>query len=87
MDHGQGSDEQASHHMPPNFAQTPPIPPEFVNNIGALNVWSALVAKLMKRISQIPTESPPKDDKLEDRVARHNPKVYDGNYDPVVLEE
>ena len=24
---------------------------------------------------------------MADRVARHNPKVYDGSYDPVVLEE
>ena len=41
----------------------------------------------MKRIPQVPTETPPKDDKLADRVARCNPKVYDGNYDPVVVEE
>ena len=41
----------------------------------------------MKQILQVPTEIPPKDDKLADRVARCNPKVYDGNYDLVVLEE
>ena len=41
----------------------------------------------MKLILQVPTETPPKDDKLADRVARRNPKVYEENYDPVVLEE
>ena len=29
---------------------------------------------------------PLKEDKLADRVARRKPKVYDGSYDPVVLE-
>jgi len=41
----------------------------------------------MKRIPQVPAETPPKEDKLADRVVRRNPKVYDGSYDPVVLEE
>jgi len=45
------------------------------------------VAKLMKRIPPIPLEDPPKPDKLADRVARHNPKVYEGKYDPVKLDE
>ena len=65
----------------------PPIPSELANNIGDPNYWPALVAELMKRIPQVPTEAPPKEDKLADRVARRNPKVYDGSYDPVVLEE
>ena len=41
----------------------------------------------MKQIPLVPAETPLKDDKLVDRVAQCNPKVYDGNYDPVVLEE
>ena len=41
----------------------------------------------MKQISQVPIEMPPKVDKLVDKVARHNPKVYDGSYDLVLLEE
>ena len=41
----------------------------------------------MERIPQVSTETPPNDDKLADRVVRHNPKVYDGNYDLIVLEE
>jgi len=41
----------------------------------------------MKQIPQILAETPLKEDKLANRVARCNPKVYDGNYDPVVLEE
>jgi len=41
----------------------------------------------MKRIPQVHAETPPKEDKLADRVARCNSKVYDGSYDPAVLEE
>jgi len=65
----------------------PPIPPELANNIGDLNYWPVLVAELMKWISKVPTESPPKEDKLADRVVRRNPTVYDGNYDLVLLKE
>ena len=65
----------------------PPISPELANNIGDSNYWPASVAELMKRIPQVLTKAPPKDDKLVDRVARCNPKVYDINYDPVVLEK
>jgi len=35
----------------------------------------------------IPPENSSKSDKLADRVARCNPKVYDGNIDPVELED
>jgi len=42
-----------------------------------------LVSEFIKWIPPIPTE----DDKLADRVVRCNPKVYDGKYDPVELEE
>jgi len=52
----------------------PPIPPELANNIGNPNYWPTLVAELMKRIPQVPTETPTKDDKLTDMVARCNPK-------------
>jgi len=65
----------------------PPTPSELANNIGDSNYWPALVAELMKWIPQVSTETPHKEDKLADRVARRNPKVYDGTYDPVVLEE
>jgi len=41
----------------------------------------------MKQIPPAPSEIPRKDDKLADRVARHNLKVYDGKYDLVELEE
>jgi len=73
--------------VPPNFVQIPPILPEFTNNIRDPNYWPALVAELLKQIPQVPTETSPKDDKLADRIEQCNPKVYDGNYDPVVLEE
>ena len=35
----------------------------------------------------MPAENPHRDDKLADRVARRNSKVYDGKYEPVELEE
>jgi len=41
----------------------------------------------MKRITQVPAETLPNEDKLADMVAWRDPKVYDGSYDPVVLEE
>jgi len=41
----------------------------------------------MKRIPQVVIETALKDDKLADKVAQRNPKVYDTNYDPVVLKE
>jgi len=65
----------------------PPISSKRANNIRDLNYWLALVVELMKRISQVPTETPPKEDKLADRVVRCNPKVHNRTYDPVVLEE
>jgi len=49
-DYIQGMIDRASHHVPPNFGQMPPIPSELANNIGDSNYWPALVAKLMKRI-------------------------------------
>jgi len=49
-DHGQGSSDQASHHVPPNFGQMPPIPSKLANNIGDPNYWPALVVELMKLI-------------------------------------
>jgi len=81
LDHDQGSDDQASHHVPPNFGQMPSITSEWVTNIRGPNHWQTLVAELMKRIPQVSAETPPKENKLADRVAQCNPKVYDGSYD------
>ena len=50
-DHGQGSVDQASHNVPPNFGQMPPILSELANNIGDPNYWLTLVAELIKQIS------------------------------------
>jgi len=36
-DHGQGSSDQASHHVPSNFGQMPLISSELANNIGDSN--------------------------------------------------
>ena len=41
-DHGQGSGDQASQHVPPNFGQMPLIPSDLANNIGDLNYWPTL---------------------------------------------
>ena len=35
----------------------------------------------------VPPENPPNTNKLADRVARRNLKVYDGNFDPIELED
>ena len=86
-DHGQGSGEQASCNVPPHFGEMPPIPHKLAKNIKNPNYWPTSVVELMKWIPQVPTETPPKDDKLADRVARYNPKVYDEKYDPVELKE
>jgi len=57
------------------------------------NYWKNLVIELMKMIPAAPLGSqvlpghPSRADKLADRVARRNPKVYDGNLDPVELED
>ena len=57
------------------------------------NYWKNLTIELTKRIpnaplgSQVLPEHPPRSDKLADRVARRNPKVYDGNLDPVEVED
>ena len=62
-DHGQGSGDQASHHVSPNFGQIPLISSKLANNIGDPGCVPALVAELMKRIPQVPIEIPPKEDK------------------------
>jgi len=41
----------------------------------------------MKRIPQVPIENLPGDDKLTDRVARCNPKVYDWKHDLMELQD
>ena len=41
----------------------------------------------MQRIPPSPPVNPTKEDKLADRIARRNPKTYDGNYNPMELEE
>ena len=57
------------------------------------NYWKNLVIELMKRIPAAPLGSqvlpghPLRSDKLPDRVARRNPKFYDGNLDPTELED
>jgi len=40
----------------------------------------------MRRIPPIAPEGPSKPDDVADRVAKRNPKTYDGKYDPVELE-
>ena len=60
---------------------------ELANNVGDPNYWPTLVTGLMKRIPQVPTENPHRDDKLADSVARRNPKAYDEKYDLVKLED
>ena len=86
MEQGQRSSDQASC-QEPQHGDMPPLPSELASNLGNPSYWPTLVAELMKRIHQVPAETPPKEDKLADMVAWCNPRVYDGNYDPMVLEE
>ena len=76
--HGQGLGDQASFNVPPNLSGIPPIPPKLTTNIGNPHYYQTLVSELMRRIPPAPSEIPPKDNKLADRVVRHNLKVYDG---------
>ena len=46
-----------------------------------------LIVKLRQRIPPLSPINTPKEDKLADTVARHNPKTYGGSYNPVGLEE
>ena len=49
-----------------------------------------MVAELIKRIPPIPPvplDKPSKFDNLADRIARHNPKIYDRKLDPLELED
>jgi len=57
------------------------------DNIRNPNHWPTSVAELMKGILLVPTQNPHIDDKLAYRIAQRNPKVYDGKYDLVELEE
>ena len=41
-DHGKGSGDQASHHVPPNFSQMTLIPQKIANNIGDPNLLANL---------------------------------------------
>jgi len=42
-----------------------------------------LIVKLRQRIPPLSPINTPKEDKLADTVARHNPKTYGGSYNPV----
>jgi len=55
-----------------------------VKNLDYLNDWQTLVSELMKHISIVSTENPPKEDKITNIATHCNPKIYDGKYD---LEE
>ena len=82
----QGPGDQASC-QGPQHGDTPPLPSELTSNLGNLSYWPTLDAELIKCIPQVHGETPPKEDKLAYRVAWCDPKVYDRNYDPVVVEE
>jgi len=68
MEQGQGSGDQASC-QEPQHGDMPPLPSELASNLGNPSYWLTLVAELMKWISQVPAKTPPKEDKLADRVA------------------
>ena len=49
--------------------------------------WQELIVELMQHIPLVPLVDDPKEDKLADRVARHNCKTYGGSYNPMDLKE
>jgi len=49
--------------------------------------WQNIIIELMKRISPIPPEGPSKPNDVADRVAKRNPRMYDGKYDLIELQE
>ena len=60
---------------------------ETSSNAVGLEYWQNLIIELMKRIPPIPPEGPTKPDDVPERVAKRNPRTYEGKYDLVELEE
>ena len=89
----QNSRIQANENSQQHPRDDPTVAIEVSSSVEDPNYWKNLVTELMKRIpaaplgSQVLPEHPPRADKLADRVARRNPKVYDGSLDPVELED
>ena len=79
LEQGQGSGDQASC-QEPQHCDMPPLPSELASNLGNPSYWPTLVTELMKRIPQVPPETPSKEDKLANWVARRNSKVYDVDF-------
>ena len=68
----------------------PMVALEMSNSMEDSYYWKIFIIELMKRISParpVLSENFSKSDKLTGGVARRNPKVYDGNVDPVELED
>ena len=85
--HGQGQVTRPQVMFHQTLVECPLFSPELPHNIGNPNYWQTLVFELMKQIPSAPSEISPKDDKVADRAARHNPEVYDRKYDIVELEQ
>jgi len=89
----QNSGNQENENSQQNFSDDPTVALEVSGSVEDPNYWKNWVIELMKRIpaapsgSQVLPEYPPRSHKLADRVAQRNPKVYDGNLDPVELED
>lgn len=89
----QNSENQVNENFQQNLSENPTVAREVSGSVEDPNYWKNLVIVLMKRIPAAPSgsevlpEHPPRSDKLVDRVARRNPKVYDGNLDVVELED
>jgi len=58
-----------------------------LSSVKGLDYRKNLVAELMKRIPPVPLKTTSKVDKLTNRLAQHNPKIYDGKFDAKELEE
>ena len=92
-DEPQGSSNRINKNSQQDPSGDPTLALEVSSTVEDPNYWKNLVIELMKRIppasptTPVPPENSSKSDKLADRVAQCNPKVYDGNLDPVELED
>ena len=71
----------------PEEPQQNPVILETSSSAVGPEYWQNLVIKLMKRNPPIPPKGPTKPNNAADRVAKRNPRTYEGKYDPVELEE
>jgi len=87
MDQGQRLGDQASCNVPINLSTGSLATLMMLENPDKPNYCQSLMFELMNRIPPIPPEISHMEDKIVDRVAYRNPKIYDGQCSPMKLKE